>query len=272
MMTDVALTLRDRINEAHRSACRDAVAAMNHAIECGRLLAEAKQGVPHGQWLPWIAANCEFSERQARRYIQAAKRTLRPISSEAEAADLGRRIWGNGQPMAYLVSSSNEWYTPRRYIEAARSAMGNIDLDPASNPTAQKWIGATHYFTKADDGLCMAWSGRVWINPPYGDLTARFVDKALREYAAGSVEQCILLLSAHATDRSWFQSLWDFPLCFTDHRIAFQNGDGRTDCSPTFGSVFVYLGRDVVAFERVFREFGAVVSRVRIADTHGAAA
>lgn len=69
---------------------------------------------------------------------------------------------------ALTSSESNEWYTPLKYIEAARAVMGGIDLDPASNESAQQWIKAKQFYIKDDDGLHKPWYGRLWLNPPYG--------------------------------------------------------------------------------------------------------
>ena len=37
--------------------------ATEHTIRCGQLLIEAKDGLAHGQWLPWIKDHCVLSER-----------------------------------------------------------------------------------------------------------------------------------------------------------------------------------------------------------------
>ena len=85
----------DSINEAHRLARASAETAVEHAIRCGQLLADRKEQILHGDWQAWVAENCEFSERQSRRYMQAAKRTLASVLSSDHKLDLSRIVWGH---------------------------------------------------------------------------------------------------------------------------------------------------------------------------------
>jgi hypothetical protein len=40
-------------------------------LNIGRLLAEAKEKMPHGEWLPWLKDEVSMSERSAQKYIKA---------------------------------------------------------------------------------------------------------------------------------------------------------------------------------------------------------
>ena len=157
-------------------------------------------------------------------------------------------------------SISNEHYTPAKYIEAARHVLGEIDLDPASCDRAQQVVKAKEYFTAQRSGLDLPWWGRVWMNPPYGGLAPRFVEKLMHEIAAERVSAAIVLVNSHCTDTRWFQPLWNGVLCFTDHRINFY-GDDDTRSGSTHGSVFVYFGDKRECFAETFSQFGAVVAR-----------
>jgi ParB family chromosome partitioning protein len=159
---------------------------------------------------------------------------------------------------AKFSSESVEWYTPARYIVAARAVLGEIDLDPASCPKANEVVQAKQIYTAADDGLSREWRGRVWLNPPYGPKgPGAWCKKLIDEHRAGRVPAGILLVNA-ATDRKWFRPLLDFVVCVTDHRIKFATPSG-TPQQPVYGNAFVYLGDAPDLFVDVFKQFGAVV-------------
>lgn len=157
-------------------------------------------------------------------------------------------------------SVSVEWYTPARYIEAARAVMGGIDLDPASSALANETVKARLFYEEEDDGLTREWRGRVWLNPPYGKGTGLFAAKLVEEHDAGHVTQAVLLINAYGFDAGWFQPLWNHLLCFTDHRIVFTSPQRGTG-GPANGNLFVYLGRNWGRFSHHFGEFGTLVRR-----------
>ena len=102
-------------------------------------------------------------------------------------------------------SVENEWYTPSKYIEAARTVMGSIDLDPASCELAQETVQAGQYFTIDDSGLTKEWRGNVWLNPPYSkESVGLFATKLVEETA--NLSETIVLVN-NATETAWFQRL-----------------------------------------------------------------
>jgi hypothetical protein len=167
---------------------------------------------------------------------------------------------------AHHLSGTCEWYTPKPYVEAARTLMAGIDLDPASCEFANLIVKAKQIYTLEEDGLDAHWYGSVFLNPPYGlddngdSIAAQWVNRLVDEYECKNVREAVLLVNA-TTERKWFQPLWQFPICFTDHRIAFYNADGQQK-QPTQGNAFVYLGKHPPTFAEAFRPFGTIVQRV----------
>jgi len=150
---------------------------------------------------------------------------------------------------------------PARYHEAARRALGDIDLDPASHAIAQTWIKAKTFYTVADNGLERSWRGRVWLNPPYDRaLMGPFADKLLAEHASGAVEQAIQLTHG-CTDTGWFHAAARASpaFCLMCGRIAFITPSGDKVASSTHGQTFFCLGVDDSAFVQVFAELGLIV-------------
>jgi ParB family chromosome partitioning protein len=166
---------------------------------------------------------------------------------------------------AHIQSKSFEWYTPARYIEAARELMGGIDVDPASSALANTIVKATTCYDIDTNGLDKPWSGRVWLNPPYCRTThisnqELWTCRLIAQYEAGITTQAVLLVNA-STDTTWFQRLWNYPICFTDHRIFFWSVNQQQG-GPTHGSAFVYFGTRLDRFISIFSRFGVVVRRV----------
>ncbi len=208
--------------------------------------------------------------------IQDAKRLNKlPEEIQSEAADLiikgdvesvseaEERITRKTSDVVRVnAKSNNVWYTPKKYIHSARNVLKTIDLDPASNEEANKQVGATVYFDESTDGLSQEWSGRIWLNPPYGRMAADFVSKLVDEYKIGNVSQAILLINSNTTDTIWFKPLWDHTLCFTDHRINFLSPNNTDASGSTHGSLFIYFGNDANLFKQEFEKYGAIVRRM----------
>jgi len=168
---------------------------------------------------------------------------------------------------------SQEWYTPRRFTDAARAVMGGIDLDPASCEVANQTVQATTFYTEKQNGLTLPWYGRVWLNPPFGTMKTPFdaawqgtsvvrlfIRKLLEDFQEGKIEQAVLLAKADPKQH-WFHLLWDYLICFAYDNVYFNRPDGPAQRNQ-FGVCFVYLGKNEQTFIDVFSEFGTVARRV----------
>lgn len=162
-------------------------------------------------------------------------------------------------------SESNEWYTPAQYVDAARRLMGAVDVDPASNALANEVIQASCYYDASTNGLDKLWTGRVWLNPPYGFTEGRsnqevWTNRLIEQYQSGVTTEAVLLVNAN-TEAKWFQPLYDYLICFTDHRIRFYSHSGASS-QPTQGNALVYFGCQRQRFIELFSVFGVVLERV----------
>lgn len=61
------------INAAHAGVEAAKREGACHAVECGRLLAQAKDTVPHGGWDAWLRLNTTVSPRTAQLYMRIAR-------------------------------------------------------------------------------------------------------------------------------------------------------------------------------------------------------
>jgi len=214
-----------------------------------------KQKSPEGKTVLYVGSKDDpryidwagrIERRNKLKQLKRALKAMEVVASATDAAGLKKE------------KPSVEWYTPPEFVEMARQILGCIDLDPASNPIAQKWIKAKKYYTKDNDGLAQQWKGNVWCNPPYGQWTKKFLNKGLEEYRAGRVKQAIFLVNR--TGAAWYQDLIEefSATCQVRKRISFYTPEGKPEGSPRYYNDFLYLGRDTLPFMLLFDEVGRI--------------
>ena len=132
-------------------------------------------------------------------------------------------------------NESFEWYTPPIIFESIGL---QFDLDPCSPGAGLSHVPTDRHYTIDDDGLTSPWAGTVFVNPPYGPATGRWMRK-LAEHGDG-----IALVFAR-TDVKWFHEVGVKAdvICFVSGRIRFFKGDTvNQGGTPGAGSMLLAYG------------------------------
>lgn len=98
--------------------------------------------------------------------------------------------------------SSDHWATPLDVVRGLEAEFGKFDLDPCCRGETAK---AAYFYTEEDDGLSLAWNGKVFLNPPYSHPRP-WLEKAIMEIQNGHAELVVALLPVR-TDTRWFHFL-----------------------------------------------------------------
>jgi hypothetical protein len=132
-----------------------------------------------------------------------------------------------------------DWHTPQWiFIKLGLQ----FDLDPCCPPGGVPWIPATNHISLPDNGLTTRWKGRVWLNPPYGDETAKWLSR-MDDHRWG-----IALVFAR-TDTEWFHRIATRAdaMLLMAKRISFVDAMGRSGGSGAgAGSMMIVWGDDCV--------------------------
>lgn len=138
---------------------------------------------------------------------------------------------------------TDEWLTPPPILKA----LGEFDLDPCS-PVDRPWPTARTHYTIEDDGLSQPWQGRVWLNPPYGSETGRWLAR-LAEHGNG-----IALIFARTETDMFHRWGWQAAsaMLFLSGRLHFYTVKGeRAAANAGAPSVLIAYGlQNVMALER----------------------
>jgi len=112
-------------------------------------------------------------------------------------------------------AGTTTWLTPPHIIDA----LGPFDLDPCAAPG---WPTARRHIILPEDGLTAAWSGRVWLNPPYGAEAWRWLS-LLAQHGDG-----IALVFARTETAGFVSEAWGKAsgVLFLHGRLHFHYPDG----------------------------------------------
>ena len=157
-----------------------------------------------------------------------------------------KAIKGNG---VHFSSQTDQWTTPLEIIELVGRVLGKIDLDPCSE-SGKKVPATKHYMS---GGLDKAWKGKVYMNPPYGDVLGQWIEKLIEEHEGGEVVEAIALVPSR-TDTKWFRACKAYRRCFIFGRLKF---GGAVNSAP-FPSMAAHLGRGGRKFAKVFGSIGDI--------------
>lgn len=142
------------------------------------------------------------------------------------------------------TANCDTWLTPPALIKA----LGPFDLDPCT-PPEMPWQTATTMLSRErdGDGLAAEWRGRVWLNPPYGRETFKWLAK-LSEHKSG-----IALVFARTDMRGFHAEVFRKAQCifFLARRVKFFRRGGVQAQSPNAASCLVsYSQPDSLAIFR----------------------
>jgi hypothetical protein len=103
-------------NDAHRNA-------LPRAIEAGQALIDAKRLLKHGEWLPWLKANCVFSERTARVYMQVARNPKSAVGADSIDAIVAASAKTHDKRYAHELKVLAEKFGTLKRHETIRAAV-----------------------------------------------------------------------------------------------------------------------------------------------------
>jgi hypothetical protein len=128
------------------------------------------------------------------------------------------------------ANRTDEWYTPQWVLDP----LGDFSLDPCAGPARQF---AHRNVTPPENGLAGEWKGRVWLNPPYSDISTWMARMA--DHGFGTA------LTFARTDVRWFHAsvfAKATGILFLKGRVRFEAADGTTGGSPPSPSCLIAYG------------------------------
>lgn len=144
------------IRQEHEAASTAARSALGHALEAGRLLAEARSSIPHGSWESYVKDSCSIAPRTASLYLRLHRNRDR-LPNRQHAAEISVR------QAARLLER------PKAKAEAALPAVEAEQADELRLRVPDWYRPGHRHYGEHPSG----WMFEVWPHPA-GDQWAHF--------------------------------------------------------------------------------------------------
>ncbi len=151
----------------------------------------------------------------------------------------------------------DDYYTNQVIIEAARLAMGAIDLDPATHAVANRVVQASRFFTLATNGLTQPWGGRVWLNPPFSEWKD-WAHKILAELERGEIQALCTFVATQTITSGYFRNLLSRSDSLAVISKRWKLWGKRAGHNLNDGHCVLYFGPDSLRFRQAFSEIAVV--------------
>lgn len=149
-------SLAARIRSEVEAAERDWGSALAHAIRAGELLIEAKADLQHGEWLPWLEANFDFTRQMATNYMRLSENAeeLQMENALSISAALKQLASGSREPSLAALQASAialkqvarsrgglDAMDAQEVAQVKRAAEGCLDLAQEVQLRAERGLG-----------------------------------------------------------------------------------------------------------------------------------
>lgn len=135
-----------------------------------------------------------------------------------------------------MSSTTSEWATPQDLFDDLDRRYGPFTLDPCCTDDNAK---CDKHFTEVEDGLAQTWSGRVFMNPPYGRRVQHWIRKAYESAQSGTADLVVCLVPSRTDTAWWHDYCMKGEITFIRGRVYFRQ-DGKSDRAPFPSAVVVF--------------------------------
>jgi N6-adenosine-specific RNA methylase IME4 len=136
-----------RIKIEHQAVAASLKQSVHHAIAAGELLLEAKEQIPHGEWLPWLSEHCGVTPRSAQGYMRLARNR-----AELEA---------NTQALAHLTVEG-----ALKSLAAPTLAISSLETEEARSTAMEAIESGTNIRTAVRGARKLDYNARIQAATP----------------------------------------------------------------------------------------------------------